>query len=78
MIWITSCGSSRHWLTPGPAPEAETVTLLNASLHHVDLVGWSILDRAKHQMVLHGGVLAPATASVSRLRRRCSSAVKAG
>ena len=36
----------------GPAPEAETVTLLNASPHQVDLTGWSILDRAKHQMML--------------------------
>ena len=44
---------------PGPAPEAETVTLLNASPHQVDLTGWSILDRAKHQMMLPGGLLAP-------------------
>jgi uncharacterized protein YukJ len=44
---------------PGPAPEAETVTLLNASPHQVDLTGWSILDRAKHQMMFPGGLLAP-------------------
>jgi hypothetical protein len=44
---------------PGPAPEAETVTLLNASPQQVDLTGWSILDRAKHQMMLPGGLLAP-------------------
>src|SRR6185312_4755412 len=44
---------------PGPAPEAETVTLLNASPHQVDLAGWSILDRAKHQMMFPGGLLAP-------------------
>jgi uncharacterized protein YukJ len=44
---------------PGPAPEAETVTLLNASPQQVDLAGWSILDGAKHQMMLHGGLLAP-------------------
>jgi uncharacterized protein YukJ len=43
----------------GPAPEAETVTLLNASPQQVDLAGWSILDRAKHKMMLDGGVLAP-------------------
>jgi hypothetical protein len=43
----------------GPAPEAETVTLLNTSPQQVDLAGWSILDRAKHQMMLHGGLLAP-------------------
>jgi uncharacterized protein YukJ len=44
---------------PGPAPEAETVMLLNASPQQVDLTGWSILDRVKHQMMLHGGLLAP-------------------
>ena len=44
---------------PGPAPEAETVTLLNASPQQADLTGWSILDRAKHQMMLPGGLLAP-------------------
>jgi Uncharacterized conserved protein (DUF2278)/Lamin Tail Domain len=44
---------------PGPAPEAETVMLLNASPQQVDLTGWSILDREKRQMMLHGGLLAP-------------------
>jgi uncharacterized protein YukJ len=44
---------------PGPAPEAETVTLLNASPQQIDLAGWSILDRAKHKMMLDGAVLAP-------------------
>jgi uncharacterized protein YukJ len=44
---------------PGPAPEAETVMLLNASPQQVDLTGWSILDRDKRQMMLHGGLLAP-------------------
>ena len=44
---------------PGPAPEAETVTLLNASPHQVDLAGWSILDSGKHQMTLGAGSLAP-------------------
>ncbi len=43
---------------PGPAPEAETVTLLNASPQQVDLTGWSILDRAKRRMMLQGGLLA--------------------
>jgi uncharacterized protein YukJ len=42
----------------GPAPEAETVTLVNASPQQVDLTGWSILDRAKQRMVLQGGSLA--------------------
>src|SRR2546429_343556 len=44
---------------PGPAPEAETVMLLNASPQQVDLTGWSILDRDKRQMMLHSGLLAP-------------------
>jgi hypothetical protein len=44
---------------PGPAPEAETVMLLNASPQQVDLTGWAILDRDKRQMMLHGGLLAP-------------------
>jgi uncharacterized protein YukJ len=44
---------------PGPAPEAETVTLLNASPQQVDLAGWSILDRAKHQKMLDSASLAP-------------------
>src|SRR4051794_13430507 len=31
--------------TAGPAPEKETVTLLNASSEDVDLGGWAVLDR---------------------------------
>jgi uncharacterized protein YukJ len=42
---------------PGPAPEAETVTLLNASPEDVDLAGWAIADREKRRLVLDGGVL---------------------
>jgi uncharacterized protein YukJ len=42
----------------GPAPEAETVTLLNASPEAVDLAGWSILDRDKRRLVLDAGELA--------------------
>jgi uncharacterized protein YukJ len=41
----------------GPAPEAETVTLLNASPREIDLSGWSVLDRVKHRMPLDGGLL---------------------
>jgi hypothetical protein len=41
----------------GPAPEAETVTVVNASAGDIDLAGWSILDREKRQLVLDGGVL---------------------
>jgi hypothetical protein len=41
----------------GPAPERETVTLLNASPDDVDLTGWSIVDHAERRMVLDGGAL---------------------
>jgi uncharacterized protein YukJ len=41
----------------GPAPEAETVTLLNTSPADVDLTGWSLLDREKRRMTLDAGVL---------------------
>jgi hypothetical protein len=41
----------------GPAPEAETVTVLNASAGDIDLAGWSILDGEKRQLMLDGGVL---------------------
>ena len=47
----------------GPAPEAETVTLLNASPDHVDLAGWSLADQQKRRLVLGGGSL-PAGESV--------------
>ncbi len=39
----------------GPAPEAETVTLLNTTPEAVDLAGWSILDREKRPMPLDAG-----------------------
>jgi hypothetical protein len=42
----------------GPAPEAETVTLLNASPQDIELAGWSILDREKRRLVLDAGSLA--------------------
>jgi uncharacterized protein YukJ len=42
----------------GPAPEAETVTLLNASSQDVDLAGWAILDRNKQRMTLPAQSLA--------------------
>jgi uncharacterized protein YukJ len=38
----------------GPAPEGETVTLLNARNVRVDLAGWSIADRTKARMPLQG------------------------
>jgi hypothetical protein len=52
----------------GPAPEAETVTLLNVSPQDVDLSGWRIADRLKNEMVLPQQVLAAGdTARISVL-----------
>jgi uncharacterized protein YukJ len=41
----------------GPAPEVETVTLLNAGPDDVDLAGWSIADQAKRRLVLDSAAL---------------------
>jgi uncharacterized protein YukJ len=41
----------------GPAPEAETVTLLNASPDAISLTGWSILDGQKRRMALDAQTL---------------------
>jgi uncharacterized protein YukJ len=38
----------------GPAPESETVTLVNATAADLDLSGWSICDRMKNAMPLTG------------------------
>ena len=62
----------------GPAPEAETVTLLNASPEAVDLTGWSILDRDKRRLVLGAGALAAGTASGSCSRHRSPWATAVG
>jgi len=42
----------------GPAPEHETVLLLNASPRAIDLTGWSLADRMKHICALPPGPLA--------------------
>jgi uncharacterized protein YukJ len=47
----------------GPAPEAETVTLLNASPDAIDLPGWALADRAKHRLALPSSTL-PAGAAL--------------
>jgi uncharacterized protein YukJ len=44
----------------GPAPEAETITLLNASPETVQLAGWTIADRAKNMQTLSGEIPAGA------------------
>ena len=43
----------------GPAPERETVLLLNASPSPVDLTGWRIADRMAHTCPVPPGPLAP-------------------
>ena len=42
----------------GPAPERESVTLLNASPQDIDLAGWAVLDRLKQRMTLTAQTLA--------------------
>jgi uncharacterized protein YukJ len=42
----------------GPAPEAETVTLINASSAPIDLTGWRLADRAKRSCPVPAGTLA--------------------
>jgi uncharacterized protein YukJ len=46
----------------GPAPEPETVTLVNASPSEIDLTGWAVVDRAANRQALRG--LLPAGAAV--------------
>ncbi len=48
----------------GPAPEPETVTLLNASPEPVELAGWTITDRLKNKQSLTGTIAAGATLTV--------------
>ncbi|MGW4893106.1 DUF2278 family protein [Kitasatospora sp. NPDC004240] len=45
----------------GPAPEAETVTLLNASAAAVELGGWRLVDQQRHPLPLPPGPLQPGT-----------------
>jgi uncharacterized protein YukJ len=47
----------------GPAPEKESVTLLNASSQDVDLGGWALLDGLKQRMPLDSRVLAAGEAT---------------
>lgn len=49
----------------GPAPEQETVTLLNASPAAIDLTGWRIADRLKKTHPLSGVIDAGATLVVA-------------
>jgi hypothetical protein len=49
----------------GPAPEQETVTLLNASPGSIELTGWKIADRLKKTHTLSGTVNAGTTLVVT-------------
>jgi len=48
----------------GPAPEAERVTLLNASPAELDLTGWRLADKAKRTCALPAGRLAAGATAV--------------
>ncbi|HEV7656222.1 MAG TPA: DUF2278 family protein [Mycobacteriales bacterium] len=48
----------------GPAPERETVTLINASPQPVDLTGWALADQLKHTCPAGDGPLPPGGAAV--------------
>lgn len=48
----------------GPAPEQETVILINASPADIDLAGWQIADRLKTKMVLSGTIHSGAAITV--------------
>jgi len=48
----------------GPAPERETVTLLNAMPQAIDLAGWQIADQQKHKQTLTGSIAAGATRQI--------------
>jgi len=45
----------------GPAPEPETVTLLNTSPEAIDLSDWAIADRLKNKHKLTGAIEAGST-----------------
>lgn len=49
----------------GPAPEAETVTVLNATPAAIDLAGWKLIDKSGHVQTLHGQLAAGATQVVA-------------
>jgi uncharacterized protein YukJ len=48
----------------GPAPERETVTLLNATPQAIDLAGWQLADQQKHKQTLAGSIGAGETRQI--------------
>jgi uncharacterized protein YukJ len=51
----------------GPAPEAESVTLINVSPEPLDLTGWHVADRMKHAQALPSVAVAPGATLVVEL-----------
>jgi hypothetical protein len=49
----------------GPAPEAESVTLLNATPAAIDLAGWRIIDKSERTQTLSGQIAAGAAKVVA-------------
>jgi hypothetical protein len=49
----------------GPAPEKETVTLLNTTTESVELAGWSLADKQKNKMTLSGAIAAGGTLQIA-------------
>ena len=49
----------------GPGPEAETVTLLNATPDAIDLAGWQLIDKSERKQSLGGRIEAGATRVVA-------------
>jgi hypothetical protein len=61
----------------GPAPEAETVTLMNTSPQAIALDGWTIADKMKNKYVLDG-TIDPGATRVVRLPRTVQLGNKGG
>ena len=49
----------------GPAPEAETVTLINATPDAIDLAGWQLIDKSEKTQTLDGRIESGATRAVA-------------
>ena len=49
----------------GPAPEAETVTLINATPDAIDLAGWQLIDKSEKTQTLDGRIESGATRVVA-------------
>jgi uncharacterized protein YukJ len=62
----------------GPAPERETVTLINASPDPVDLTGWRIADRMKETCTVPAGPLAAGATLTVELNGRVALGNKGG